>query len=166
MNTPLSRRALFAAALLVGGVLFAVPARGGSEDRSPALERQMLQLIDRERQGRGLSSLRPDPILTEAARAHSADMAEKGYFHHVSPTPGRRTPMDRYTRAAGGRSRGLSLAENIYHGSRVSITAAHRGFMESPGHRDNVLGRGWRRVGVGVTTNARGEIWVTQMFSD
>jgi uncharacterized protein YkwD len=164
MRAVLLRALLFSALLTSCGFVAGHPAAAGTDDRA-SLERQLLGLIDRERSDHGLSALKTDAILTDAARGHSEEMAEKNYFNHVSPTRSLRSPMDRYTRA-GGRAPSISLGENIYMSSRTSATAAHQAFMHSPGHRENILERSWRRVGVGIRVNDGGEIWVTEMFSD
>ncbi|HTE17435.1 MAG TPA: CAP domain-containing protein [Armatimonadota bacterium] len=130
-----------------------------------SVERELVALIARERAERGLARLDVDVVLIEAARSHSQEMGDKGYFDHYSPTPGRRSPMERYLRASRGSGRGVAVGENIYFSSEVSAQGAHRAFMNSRGHRDNILGRNWRRVGIGIHANADGEFWVTEMFA-
>jgi uncharacterized protein YkwD len=164
MKAVLLRAFLFSSLLASCAFIAGHPAAAGTDDRA-GLERQLLSLIDRERADHGLSALKTDTILTDAARGHSEEMEAKNYFNHVSPTRAVRSPMDRYTRA-GGRAPSISLAENIYMSSRASASAAHQAFMQSPGHRENILDRSWRKVGVGIRINDRGEIWVTEMFSD
>ena len=130
-----------------------------------SVERELVALIARERAERGLSRLEVDVVLTEAARSHSYEMDAKGYFDHYSPTPGRRSPMDRFLRASGGSGRGTAVGENIYFSSEIGAQGAHRAFMNSKGHRDNILNRTWRRVGIGIHANSDGEFWVTEMFA-
>src|SRR3712207_2793744 len=66
------------------------------DDSAASLERRRLQLVAQERAGRGLPELTPDAELAEAARDHSREMNERGFFDHDSPAAGRRTPTDRY----------------------------------------------------------------------
>ncbi|BCX47691.1 serine protease [Haloferula helveola] len=101
----------------------------------------------------GLNALVLDPKLCDASRDHSKDMAEKGFFAHESPVPGKKTPWDRAknfgTTASG---------ENIYSGSNQP-QAANRGWFYSPGHHKNMFNPGQQRIGLGH----HGGRW-TQMF--
>ena len=64
-----------------------------------AEESALLQQTNAERAAEGLSELQPDALLTEVARQHSEDMAQRNYFDHISPGPGPVSPMDRYLAA-------------------------------------------------------------------
>lgn len=101
----------------------------------------------------GLPALELDPKLCDASRDHSKDMAEKGFFAHESPVPGKRSPSDRAknfgTTASG---------ENIYAGSS-DPSGANKGWFFSPGHHKNMFGGGHSRIGLGN----HGGHW-TQMF--
>ena len=101
----------------------------------------------------GLRALVIDPKLCEAARDHSKDMQEQGFFAHESPVPGKKTPWDRAknfgTTASG---------ENIFAGSG-DPHGANRGWFFSPGHHKNMFNPGQVRIGLGCT----GSHW-TQMF--
>lgn len=101
----------------------------------------------------GLNACVLDPKLCEAARDHSKDMAEKGFFAHESPVSGKKTPWDRaknFDTSASG--------ENIFMGSN-SPNSANSGWFFSPGHHKNMFNAGQRRIGLGQH-NAH---W-TQMF--
>jgi uncharacterized protein YkwD len=101
----------------------------------------------------GLNALVLDPKLCEAARDHSKDMAEKGFFDHESPVPGKTTPWDR------ARNFGTSAsAENIFAGS-PDPSSANKGWFHSPGHHKNLFAAGHNRIGLGN----HGGHW-TQMF--
>jgi uncharacterized protein YkwD len=127
-------------------------------------EGRFLELINRERAARRMTALKPDPVLVEVAREHSREMCEKSYFDHVSPTPGRRTPMDRYLKAMRRRPPHACVGENLFYCSVVDVERGHRAFMNSPGHRANILYAPFRRGGVGIYKNDAGEFWVTEMF--
>ena len=94
------------------------------------------------------------------ARAHSADMATKGYFDHTSPDG--RSPFDRM-RAAG--YRGNLMGENIAAGQRTAA-AVETAWMNSPGHRANILNCGYKVIGIGVATRSSSPygIYWTQDF--
>ena len=123
----------------------------------PDLEKQMLDLVNRERQSAGLQPLAPDPELTEVARRHSADMFARGYFAH--DTPEGLTPFDRM-RASGVRF--ITAGENLALAPTISV--AHTGLMNSPGHRANILRREFGRVGIGVMDGGMRGLMVSQEF--
>ena len=123
----------------------------------PDLEKQMLDSVNRERQAAGLQPLAPDPELTEVARRHSADMFMRGYFAH--DTPDGLTPFDRM-RAANVRF--ITAGENLALAPTISV--AHTGLMNSPGHRANILRREFGRVGIGVMDGGMRGLMVSQEF--
>lgn len=101
----------------------------------------------------GLRPLLYDPKLCNAARDHSKDMEEKGFFSHESPVPGKTTFSDR-AKLAGTTASG----ENIYMGSGSPVDAL-KGWFLSPGHHKNMLNDSNTRQGLGRV----GRHW-TQMF--
>jgi len=123
----------------------------------PDLEKQMLDLVNQERQAAGLNPLAADPELTEVARRHSADMFARGYFAH--DTPEGLTPFDRM-RAANVRF--LTAGENLALAPTLSV--AHTGLMNSPGHRANILRREFGRVGIGIMDGGMRGLMVSQEF--
>ena len=136
-------------------------------------EQGFVDLINAERSQRGLCTLVVDPLLVRTARAHSREMCARDYFDHHSPTPGLSTPMDRYLSTLKDIGVDtpdyLLVGENIYYCSICSdvynVDYAHRALMNSPGHRANILEPRFVKIGLGVYKNAKGEFWVTQMFS-
>lgn len=100
----------------------------------------------------GLHALSIDLKLCNAARDHSKDMRELGFFAHESPVEGKRTPWDRAARAGTGAS-----AENIAFGQSTGASA-NEGWWYSPGHHKNMLGD-HSKVALG-----RSEDFWTQMF--
>ncbi len=101
----------------------------------------------------GLNACALDPSLCEAARDHSKDMAEQGFFAHESPVSGKKTPWDRAANFGTSAS-----GENIFAGS-ASASAANSGWFYSPGHHKNMFSPGQNRIGLGQ----HGSHW-TQMF--
>lgn len=101
----------------------------------------------------GLRPLLYDPKLCNAARDHSKDMEQKGFFSHESPVPGKTTFADR-AKLAGTTASG----ENIYMGSGSPVDAM-KGWFLSPGHHKNMLNDSNTRQGLGRV----GRHW-TQMF--
>jgi uncharacterized protein YkwD len=123
----------------------------------PDLEKQMLDLVNKERQAAGLGLLEPDPELTEVARKHSADMFARGYFAH--DTPEGLSPFDRMHDA---NVRFTTAGENL--ALAPTIPVAHTGLMNSPGHRANILRREFGRVGIGVMDGGMRGLMVSQEF--
>jgi uncharacterized protein YkwD len=107
-------------------------------------EYRSLQLHNKARADRGLRRLCVHPALQRAARAHSVSMIRNDYFSHGNFGARLKNHGYRY-RTAG---------ENIARGSG-SLGAPgpiFRGWMQSPGHRSNILKRGFREVGIGAAT--------------
>ncbi len=125
----------------------------------PGAEGRLLQLVNEERQRAGLHPLQPDPQLTAAARAHARDMLAQGYFAHVDDAG--KTPADR-ARAAGVRF--TVAGENLALAPTVEL--AHRGLMESPGHRANILSPLYTRIGIGVADAGLHGKMFAQEFAD
>lgn len=126
---------------------------------APDLEQEMLDLINEERAREGLSPLVMDEQLVDVARNHSEDMFERGYFAHV--TAEGITPFDRM-RAAGVDYQ--VAGENLAHAATLSI--AHTGLMNSPGHRANILRPEFGRVGIGIMDGGEYGLMITQNFRD
>ncbi len=135
-------------------------------------EQDLMAAINAERTARGLEALSPDPVLCEAARAHSREMCDLNYFAHRSPTPGGETPVDRYLgelHADGEKRPSAALVgENIFYASVTNgvygAGYAHRSLMASPPHRENILEPRFTKVGVGLYRDSEGRFWVTEMF--
>lgn len=150
-----------------------LPLPASSPDTLAGDEQDFVERINAERTERGLNALTVDPLLVSAARAHSREMCDLDYFDHHSPTPGIKTPMDRYLRwmhDAGGRTPDyLLVGENIFYCSVFNETYdvgyGHQALMNSPGHRANILEARFTKIGLGVYHSADGRYWVTQMFA-
>jgi uncharacterized protein YkwD len=120
-----------------------VPEAGNLEEIGSAT----LCLLNRERSKRSLVALKPDAALARAAEAHSEDMARRGFFGHETPDG---TDPARRIAAAGYRL--PRTGENLGWGEDVeaSPTRIVDGWMHSPGHRTNILRRGFTEIGIGV----------------
>ena len=104
----------------------------------------------------GCGALTADPALAAVARAHSADMRDRDYFSHTSPEG--LSPFDRAERAGVDYSR----AENIAFG-QADAAAVMEAWLDSPGHRANILDCELTKLGVGVAEGTGGPWW-TQLF--
>ena len=147
--------------LILIGVIQPVSAADPIEE----LRNEALAMVNQSRKEEGLPALRLDNALTEAAQRHAEDMLKNGYFSHVSPSG--KTVRDRY--AAAGGSAGKFVAENIAQCSncrpdREQIKLLHQGWMNSPGHRANILARGLESFGFGLAANGS-RIYAVQTFA-
>ncbi|MEJ5298527.1 MAG: CAP domain-containing protein [Armatimonadota bacterium] len=143
----------------------APPAVAGSYQISLSEEEtRFVELTNAERLRLRLAPLQIDPVLVEAARRHSREMAEKDYFSHESPTPELKTPMRRYLAALGARPAYAMVAENLFYCSRVDVNRGVKALLESTYHRENMLNPAYEYVGVGIHEGKDGSFWVTQMF--
>ena len=124
-------------------------------------ESQVARITNAESSSRGLAHLVFDAKLADISRAHSADMNNRRFFDHNNPSG--ETPGDRARKAA---YQWGAIGENIAAGYGTP-EAVMRGWMNSPGHRSNILGTSYKRIGIGaVLRKSDGTpIW-TQMFSD
>jgi uncharacterized protein YkwD len=126
----------------------------------PAGEDKMLQLVNQARQQAGLSPLRADPLLQQAARGHSADMYQRHYFSHM--TPDGKSPYDRLHDL---RFHYVTAGENLAFAPDVA--SAWDSLMKSPDHRANILNSDFRCVGIGSYKGLNGyEEMFTQDFAD
>ncbi len=123
----------------------------------PAAERAMLELVNQERANVGLKPLQWDERLAVVGRAHSAEMFQLKYFSHQSPVNG--SPFD-WLKAAGVTY--AKAGENLAYAQSVAV--AHRGLMDSPGHRANILDTDFTRIGIGVVSAGPYGRMFTQMF--
>ncbi|GAA0382625.1 SafA/ExsA family spore coat assembly protein [Bacillus horti] len=126
-------------------------------DRIKAIEHDVIQLCNQERAKHGLAPLRADWELSRVARHKSQDMRDKGYFSHQSPTYG--SPFD-MMRAYGITYR--AAGENIAMGQRTAQQVV-QGWMNSQGHRQNILSQNYTHIGVGFVEGSSGPYW-TQLF--
>lgn len=128
------------------------------------LEDDLFQLMNQERVARGLDSFEWHPVLQEAARQRSWDMASRGYFSHYSPEG--ETVFDLllalgYTRRTVGENIGYT-----YLDGRPSAIGAHRMFMQSAPHAAQILSPRYNRVGVGEVSTDGGVRYYTVVFSE
>lgn len=138
--------------LIYPGQTVYLPSRDEAAD---AYEREVVRLVNEERAAQGLKALKTNWELSRVARYKSQDMRDRGYFSHTSPTYGSPFTMIR--------NFGISFrtaGENIAKGY-ATPQAVVRGWMNSDGHRANILNASFTEIGVGYV--ASGHYW-TQMF--
>ena len=118
-------------------------------------ENEVIRLVNEQRAQHGLAALSANWELSRVARYKSQDMVDNRYFSHTSPTYGSPFQM---MKAFGISYR--TAGENIAHGQRTP-QAVVTAWMNSSGHRANILNASYKQIGVGYVTN--GHYW-TQMF--
>ena len=123
----------------------------------PVAERQMFDLLNDERAAVGLARLQWDDRLLPVARQHSEEMFKLKYFAHQSPVSG--SPFDRLKAAGITYTR---AGENLAYAQSVSV--AHRGLMQSQGHRENILRPEFTHIAIGVVSAGPYGRMFTQMF--
>jgi uncharacterized protein YkwD len=132
--------------------LFAVPeaehfARTTGGLRDPERVRaEMLAEVNALRRKAGAPELRMNSALQKAAQAHAQDMLDRDFFAHKSP--GNTTVRERATKAG---YKWRNIGENIAEGQR-SVDEVVTTWMDSPGHRRNMLEPKFRELGIGLVT--------------
>ncbi len=122
-----------------------------------AQEYSAWNLINEDRKANGLDELPLDETLCALARIKACDMKENKYFAHQSPTFGKAADT---LRRFGYSFR--SVGENIAH--HATVLKSEAAFMSSTGHRANILGSQWSKVGVGVCLDDSGYVYLVQLF--
>lgn len=137
------------------------PAQASPDVPGPvaAAEAQVVVLVNQERAAVGCPALSVDSRLTAAARGHSADMAARGYFSHETPEG-----VSFSARITQAGYRWSAAAENIAAGQR-DAAAVMRAWMNSDGHRRNILNCSLRHIGVGLVYSANNRPYWTQDFA-
>lgn len=123
-------------------------------------EKRVAQLVNIEREKNGLQPLAFDSSISNVARSKSKDMADNNYFAHQSPTYG----------SAGDMLRNFGInysawGENIASGQDTPEEVVNA-WMNSEGHKANILSTNFGKIGIGYVTNAGGKAYWTQMFTN
>ncbi len=164
-----------------------LPALAATAPDPAALAARIHQEVNIARHAQGLAPLAWDPALASIAQDHSSDMARRHYFSHASPDGA--SMRERYAQAAYECSLQagdeiLLGAENIamhtlYRRKRIDSDGQRhyewlddaalarrvvQGWLESAGHRRNILTVHWQHEGVGIAINADNEVLITQNF--
>ncbi|MEU0193825.1 CAP domain-containing protein [Streptomyces afghaniensis] len=132
------------------------PSAPAALSEESAAAAQVLKLVNEERAKVGCSAVAANSALTELAQDYSEDMAARGFFDHTDPDG--RTPWDRAGKAGISNLGG----ENIARG-QADAAAVMDAWMNSPGHRANILNCDFKTLGVGVELGSGGPWW-TQDF--
>jgi uncharacterized YkwD family protein len=121
-------------------------------------ENEVIRLVNIQRVNNGLPKFSANWQLSRIARYKSQDMINKNYFSHISPTYG--SPFNMMENF------GLKFSaagENIAMGQQTPSSVVNA-WMNSPGHRANILNPSYTQIGVGLAKNSNGTCYWTQMF--
>jgi len=153
----------------------------------PLLEKKIHNLINIERQKYGLSQLDWNDKIALAARGHSEDMLKRNYFEHDSPEghdfswrysqvgfscniyvgnyiySGAENIHQGWTYGTIWYTNGVETSREWYSSDKIAENAVN-GWMNSPGHRENILTPYWKNEGIGVAVSSDGKVLVTQDF--
>lgn len=136
-------------------------AEAGSENAYGKMESRIVELVNAERKKRGLKELAWNPRLDQAAKLHAQNMATYRKMAHVIPE----SRLPTLTHRAQYVSYPYSMiAENIALGY-TNAESVVRGWMESPGHRRNILHPDVAEVGTGVVSSRTGGLYFCQVFA-
>ena len=119
---------------------------------------EVLNLVNKERKANGLKPLTLNKELSNVANIKSRDMIEKGYFDHTSPTYG--SPFDMMKKFNISYN---TAGENIAMGQKTPSEVMNS-WMNSSGHRANILNSTYTELGVGIQKDSNGTIYWAQMF--
>ena len=137
-----ARRRVACLAALAAVVVMALAACSPEEDRATAL-------VNQSRNSAGLASLPTNIDLYLKAQGWSQQLANNQSLSHSNL-------------ASGNGYRWCRLGENVGYG--YTIEQVHNAFMNSSGHRANIMNPSFNRVGIGVTRDGAGRYWVVQEF--
>jgi uncharacterized protein YkwD len=164
------RRTALAIVLLLGissVFTFAAPSATFAWDTysfSSSSASELVTLTNRSRASAGLKALRVDSTLSSVARWRSKDMIVRDYFSHTIPGYGKvwdKLHAIGYCYKVGGENIGW----NNYPDD-IATAAIHKMFMNSAGHRANILGKAWDVIGVGAYKGPTGKKMWTVLFAD
>ena len=122
-------------------------------------EKKIVELTNAERKKKELPALKPAPLLFKVARGHSENMAKQGKMEHNLDG---KKPTDRMRAAGYPLGKG---AENIGSGDPcVPLETLMEAWMESKGHRENILSTVYTEIGIGIAKDKDGQVYYTQVF--
>jgi uncharacterized protein YkwD len=133
------------------------PAPAVTSGNIAADEQQAVALMNADRRAQGLPDLQVDSRLTNLGEQYAQDMINRNFFSHTNPEG--QSPFDRMKQA------GIAYT---YAGENIainqSVPAAETAFMNSPGHRANILNVSYTSVGIGVAYDKSGNVYIVQEF--
>ncbi|MBV9097376.1 MAG: CAP domain-containing protein [Frankiaceae bacterium] len=133
----------------IAGTVTAVVAPAVALASNSSMESQFIAKMNAAREANGLRPYSVSSDLTSIARQHSNEMASQGRLYH---NPNLTSQVQNWQ----------AVGENV--GDGPTVDDIHSAFMHSPEHRANILDHDYTQVGVGVTVDSSGQVWVTEDF--
>lgn len=162
----ISRRRFVFCALALSGCTqnpsrSAPPEREASRMAPNGMERQVFEAVNAERKKQRSPELQWHAGAAAAAQSHSRVMAERRFFSHTDPERG-----DLKTRLKNAHVGWTAIAENLFQqrGCRDPVRCAVDGWLQSAGHRRNMLNPSYTHTGIGISRDTRGTLYYTQVF--
>lgn len=121
-------------------------------------QKKVIEIVNKERASMGLHLLSENADLDKVATLKSEDMVKLNYFSHTSPTYGSPFQMLEQFKISY-----TSAGENIAYG-QTTPEEVMKGWMNSPGHRANILNSNFTQIGVGIALKSNGQLDWTQTF--
>lgn len=132
------------------------------------IEQRIFELTNEERLMAGLNPLRYDEGIADVAAYHSKDMADNNYYDHVSPDgESLRARLSQFNVRCSAAGENINQGGSYYgdYTNEMMADNAVSSWMDSQGHRDNILSPMYSRIGVGVEFNSLGNVaYLTQNF--
>src|SRR5690606_20487292 len=129
-----------------------------ADDADTSPEQTLLTMLNQARLSEGVAPLQLNEVLSRAARAHATAMRQHRRVSHDLGAGDPGTRVAQFELSPG------VVAENIARAN--SVRGAHRAIWQSPSHRRSLLHTEFTQVGLGVSEDANGEVWVCQLFVD
>jgi uncharacterized protein YkwD len=126
-----------------------------------AYQRISVEFINAIRVRNGLNKLTTDTLNGKLAVSRSTDMRDRNYFDHYTPAPKRLSPFDQAKKIG---IKYTSMGENIAYGDHNAIIA-HEAFMNSAGHRSNIMKAKYTKIGAGVAYGSSRYVLLTNIFT-
>ena len=169
----LTTLAVVGCSLLAGpaaGTASAAPCSGAGADPVETPRKQIARstvcLLNKQRAARGMKKLRFNRLLSAAATNHSSDMVRQQYFAHESKAG--RDVVDRLTHTGYlGSASTWTVGENLAWGagSRSTPREIVTSWMQSPGHKANILNPRFREIGIGVVFDTPSPEWTGATYT-
>ena len=140
-------------AFIYAGQIINLPSSGIASK-----QQEILKLVNAQRAARGLMGLKMNANINYVATLKAQDMAKNNYFSHVSPRYG--TP---FTMMQHYGIKFTAAGENIAMGQKTPQEVMNA-WMNSPGHRSNILSPSYNQIGIGIAKNSKGVYYWVEMF--
>jgi uncharacterized protein YkwD len=121
-------------------------------------EQAIVDLTNKAREKEKLPALKPNPVLFKVARAHSANMAKQKKMEHVLDD---KNPADRL-KAADYKYEWMG--ENVAAGNGWSLEDVFKTWMDSKLHKENIMNKDFREIGIGIARDKDDKVYFTQLF--